>query len=491
MNGGENMTEVPDTKDFTVEDGYLSFILPFAYRKKQIRKAADALEKDGFHFFTLEDPGGRINDLYEGSTEISQEELDQYFLPYVERKIFPPTIEEYGFHRFYKIIGEEFTLTADGERYPFRFMSLDVTLGPFGIGFLTSRVRLLDKNLPLSSVLNFMQHFRAIENKLKEEQGSVIYCGDGKRFSSIHEFLVDRLASAIRPFIFHDERLTGYFGSLPYFEDERMFVTSFLFAEPGTEFSEEQLFRIGRVDGLSPDGKPFISASNMAYIRDYLDNYLHDRWAPDLYTLATDFSYTNVTTKSPEEMQRPLAHFMGTHYYNFLLHYFYRIMLLRVSFEYSRLKWDKDEEYLKRLIELITIFSSWYYFQHVSVRQEGRELGLLFRKAFNLDDLFQEVRTTLDELYRTQENAAANRMNLLLFFLTVFTVISGIYGMNLVIEDWKNDTSLNEISKYGLFEWTALLTAVLGIGMSIYLFFTYLGRIVWRKLKRRLDDLNF
>ena len=82
-------------------------------------------------------------------------------------------------------------------------------------------------------------------------------------------------------------------------------------------------------------------------------------------------------------------------------------------------------------------------------------------------------------------------MNLLLFFLTVFTVISGIYGMNLVIEDWKDDTSLTEISSYGLFEWTALLTAILGIGMSIYLFFTYLGRIVWRKLKRKLDDLDF
>ncbi|SEI74546.1 hypothetical protein SAMN04488127_0346 [Bhargavaea ginsengi] len=485
------MAEVPITKDFIVKDGYLSFILPFAYRKKQIRKAADALKDDGFHFFTLDDPGGRIDELYEGAIEISQEELDQYFLPYVEQKIFPPSVEDYGFHRFYKVVGEEFSLKADGETYPFRFMSLDVILGPFGIAFLTSRVRLQDKDLPLSSVLNFMQHFRATENKLKEEKGSVIFCDDGVEFSSIHEFLFGRLASAVKPFVIHDDRLTGYFGSLPYFEDERMFVTSFLFAESDTEISEEQLFRIGRVDGLSPERESFISASNMDYIRNYLDQYLHDRWAPDLYTIATDFAYSNVTTKNLEDMQRPLAHFMGTHYYNFMLHYFYRIMLLRVSFEYSRLKWDKDEEYLKRLIELITIFSSWYHFKLVSVRQEGRELGQLFRRAFSLDDLFEEVRTTLEELYRTQENSATNRMNLLLFFLTVFTVISGIYGMNLVIDDWKNDTSWKEISSYGVFGWIAFVTALLGIGMSIYLFFTYLGRIVWRKLRRKFDDMDF
>ena len=60
-------------------------------------------------------------------------------------------------------------------------------------------------------------------------------------------------------------------------------------------------------------------------------------------------------------MTRELSQYMGTHYYNFLIHYFYKIMLLRMSFEYSQIEWEKDEEYVKSLIKFITLFSARYY----------------------------------------------------------------------------------------------------------------------------------
>lgn len=483
------MKSISEPTDFTVVESHLSFILPFAYRKKKAGEVVKRLEEDGFRFFSLDDPS-TIEEIHPEGVRVMREELDQYFLPYVEQKLFPQSSGEYGFRRFSKPINEDFTLSVKDRSYPFRIISLDIILAPFGIAFLTTRVELSAGPLPLSSILDFTQHFRAAENKLKEEKGSSITCPDGSKYRSIHDFLIERPASAIRPFVIHDERLTGYFGSLPYFDDERMYVNVFFFAEPGTEITDEQLFRIGRVDGLDASGRRFISTSNMDYIEDYLKKYLHDRWAPGYYLLTTDYSFSAVSTEPRSSMERPLAHFMSTHYYNFILHYFYRIMLLRVSFEYSRLKWDKDEEYVKRLIQLITIFSSWYYFEHISARQEGRELSSHFREAFNIDLLFKEVKGTLDELYRVQENAASSRMNLLLFFLTVFTVISGIYGMNLVIDDWKDDFSWKEVESYGFFEWISLLTAVLGIGMSIYLFLTTLGRTLWRKFRMRWDDLN-
>jgi hypothetical protein len=87
-------------------------------------------------------------------------------------------------------------------------------------------------------------------------------------------------------------------------------------------------------------------------------------------------------------------------------------MLLRLSFEYSELQWEKDEDYVEELIELITLFSSRYYFGEVSARTEGKELTQTYREIFHLHPMFEEVKQTLQELYRTQENKANKRHNM-------------------------------------------------------------------------------
>lgn len=187
-------------------------------------------------------------------------------------------------------------------------------------------------------------------------------------------------------------------------------------------------------------------------------------------------------------MSKELSHYLGTHYYNFLLHYFYKIMLLRVSFEYSQIEWKKDEEYVKSLIKFITLFSSGYYSQEVSTRSEGKELTQMFQQAFNIDGLFKEVNNTLHELYKSQENNASDKMNTLLFILTIFTVISGIYGMNLVIQDWESPSAWREVSTYTFFEWISLITALSGIGLSAYLVATTFGKMLVSKLRRKKSN---
>ena len=163
-------------------------------------------------------------------------------------------------------------------------------------------------------------------------------------------------------------------------------------------------------------------------------------------------------------------------------------MLLRVSFEYSRIEWKKDEEYVKSLIQFITLFSSGYYSQEVSTRSEGKELSHMFRKSFNIDCLFKEVNKTLHELYKSQENNASDKMNMLLFILTIFTVISGIYGMNLVIKDWESPSGWRQISTYTFFEWISLVTALSGIGLSAYLVITTFGKLMISKLRRKKSN---
>ena len=354
-------------------------------------------------------------DIYGEEIVVNGKELEQYFLPYVENKIFPTSLKEHGFHRFTTPFTEEYNLKLRNNNMPFLIRSTDIILGPFGIAFLTVRVQLKSKETELSDVLDFMHHFRAVESKLKEEQGAVIISSESGSHLSVHELLFEHLCPFLKGFILHDEKLNGYFGAFPFFEDERMYATAFLFSKEGSQITQDQLYRMGTLDGRSPDGEAFISATNPEYIQRYLNQHLHDRWAPNSYTIVTENAYITATNVLPKDMSRELSQYMGTHYYNFLLHYFYKIMLLRISYEYSEIDWDKDDEYVKSLIKFITLFSSWYFFEEVSTRSEGKELSKMFRKSFNIDNLFKEANNTLHELYKSQENAASNRMNMLLF----------------------------------------------------------------------------
>ena len=157
---------------------------------------------------------------------------------------------------------------------------------------------------------------------------------------------------------------------------------------------------------------------------------------------------------------------MGVHYYNVLLHYFYKLTLLELSFRYSELSWRKDEIYVEKLMKQITMFSSKFYFQEVSSRSSSRETAKRLRSIFRIDELFGDVAKTLDALYVNQEKTADQRQNQLLFILTMFSVISGIFGMNLVINEWGNDYKWMKIFEYSIYEWICLITAVSGLLMS-------------------------
>ena len=63
--------------------------------------------------------------------------------------------------------------------------------------------------------------------------------------------------------------------------------------------------------------------------------------------------------------------------------------------------------------------------------------------------------------------------------------MSGIFGMNLVIRDWDSPVSWEGILNYTFFEWVTLLTAVVGIGLSIYLIVTTIGKILINKFRER------
>ena len=469
---------------------HMRFLLPFGFDQKRKRETIDSLESNGYNYFKIDEATINEDTIYGHGIEVVGKELEQYFYPYIEHKLFPSSQEEKGFHRYTVTIQKSHTMQIRDKSHDFFIRSIDIILGPFGIAFLALRIDMEDASLELSDALDFMQHFRAIEPNLKEDEGGMIVIPETGQTFSVHNYIFEYLCPFLNNSVLHERKLEGHFGSLPYFEDERMFVSSFLITESEAAISEEQLFRIGKLNGRKPDGTPFISATNPDYIRKSLSESLHDRWAPNLYSIATDHGFSVISNRPVNDLTNELSQFMGTHYYNLLLHYFYKIMLLRVSFEYSETEWKKDEYYVKSLIKLINIFSSWYYFIEISTRTEGKELSKLLRRTFHIDSLFNEVNTTLQELYKSQENSQASRVNTLLFILTIFTVISGIYGMNLVIQDWEAPSGWKVYSSYTIFEWISLVTAVIGIGLSAYLILSTFGRMLKQKLRKRKLNMH-
>ncbi|MFS0688247.1 hypothetical protein AB1K89_03200 [Sporosarcina sp. 179-K 8C2 HS] len=467
---------------------HMTFLLPFGFDQTKRRETIDSLEASGYTYFKIDETAMNEDSIYGHGIEVTGKELEQYFYPYIEHKLFPGSLELKGFHRFTALIQEEHSMQLRDELHNFVIRSIDIILAPFGIAFLALRVDLEDTSADLSDTLDFAQHFRAIEPNLKENKGAMIVIPETGQTLSMHDYIFDHLCPFLKKSVLHDKKLKGHFGSLPYFEDERMFVSSFLITESDAPISEEHLYRIGNLNGKSPDGIPFISSTNPQYIRRSLSKSLHDRWAPNLFMIATEHGFSVISNRPAEELTNELSQYMGTHYYNLLLHYFYKVMLLRVSFEYSEIEWKKDEYYVRSLIQLINVFSSWYYFKEISTRSEGKELSEMFRETFIIDPLFDEVNNTLQELYKSQENSQAGRLNMLLFILTIFTVISGIYGMNLVIPDWEAPSGWKQYSSYTIFEWISLITAVTGIGLSAYLIISTFSRMFIQR--RRGNKLN-
>ncbi|MNC72423.1 hypothetical protein D3C75_1234740 [compost metagenome] len=95
------------------------------------------------------------------------------------------------------------------------------------------------------------------------------------------------------------------------------------------------------------------------------------------------------------------------------------------------------------------------------------------------------MKQTLADLFQYQEKFQAKRRDNLLMILTVFTVVSGIYGMNQVIDDLKGSIDWSKMSHYSLFEYLALFLTFSGITVSAILTIRELWGSIRSRLRRR------
>ncbi|WP_087972486.1 hypothetical protein [Oceanobacillus rekensis] len=451
--------------DIRVKRSVQQYLFPFLLRGEKIESFAERLLEEGFIFFDLSDQSQEV--MFYGKDRISARSLDHFFMPNIKQILFPEKHKDIeGIRRFSKKMNRQCSLNAPFLKTTFILESVDVFVCPFHIGFINLRVT-LPENLSFDDVLYFGDVFRKMEQISEQDELTEVKCGE-KTYQTVKDYIFSELIPPLGEYVINAKKEDSYFGSLPFFIDERMYVISYINYN-GESISETNLYRTGKLNGYGPDGERFAGAFNPAYISRYCEDKVYDRWSDRTYYVMSEHHFSCITRESGSLEERLASQMYGEHFYSIFLLLYYKIVLLKISHDHAEVDVIKDQYNTELLIVMITKFSSKYYLPTINSTESGTEIYDYAKRILRIDHLYADVKDTLKTLYQNQEKLNDKRMNYLLQILTTYMVISGIFGMNLVIEDWKEGFNISTIMGYAFFEWFSLIVILSGIFVAIAL----------------------
>jgi hypothetical protein len=473
----------PIIEEKKLDAALFHFIFPFSLNKDCQKSLKQQLEVDGFQYFSLENTD--LETAFYGTYyRISHVNLERYYLPFTNNVIFPHNEDELGFRRYSKYVNKICTMKSGYQELEFIIQSVDVFLCPFDLGFITVRVEQSSNGLTFTDALEFANRFRVLQNMTPQDD-EVQWVSGRDTFNEIEEFMFKVLVPGMLPFLDTEELGETYFAKLPFFVDERMYVQALFVFKQDLPITAADLFRASHTDGINMEQKPYISSTNKEFINKYVEQHSYERWAPNTYYMMEETSFVSITNQTEDIAIKLGNHMYGEYYYALLINLFHKIVLLKLSNLYSHVRLGKNQDKIENLIRSITTFSAKYYFNEVVSQAQGKEIFIKLRKQFANEELYTDVKQTLADLYKYQDNFTSKRSNYLLLVLTIYTVISGIFGMNQVIEDLKGDINWEKMLDYSSFEYLALIVTFTGIIVALWLGATTIMRMVKEVLKRK------
>ncbi|WP_159884692.1 hypothetical protein [Paenibacillus puerhi] len=458
------------------------FIFPFSLSSDCQKNLERKLLDDGFTVFSLNELELEAA-FYGEEYRVSHRRLERYFLPFAKAMIFPQNPNPQAFQRFSKRLDQDVRMTSAQLDWSFRVHAVDVISCPFDIGFLTMRVE-LQQPQTLSLALEFASLFRRLQS-MEDEEKPVRLATDGYECTEVEHFIFQALVPMLHDFIDETDMDESVFERLPYFVDERMYVQMLLGGDEDERFTDADLYRAGRVDGLDEHGLPHISAVSPDYIDRFCREHVYDRWSPVTSYVIDETCFACLTNRDAEHLKQLAGHLYGEYYYGLLINLFHKIVLLKLSNRYSHVQLERDPEKIEALIRDITTFSAKNYFMEAISQTQGKEMYGRLREALSIQPQYEDVKRTLTDLFKYQENFSSRRSEYLLLILTIYSVISGIFGMNLVIEDLKGPVAFTRFSEYSLFQYFTLIITLSGICIALSLGINALIRLAaeWRKTR--------
>ncbi|WP_057911952.1 hypothetical protein [Peribacillus muralis] len=466
----------------STKGSFQQFLFPFTLEGNKIETFVGKLLENHFVFLNLRDMDQQ-NQFY-GNHQVSHRNLEKYFMPYIEPILFPANLKEKeGLRRFTKKLDIDCTFESPFLNTSFIINSIDIFICPFHIGMMNLRIT-LPENLSYDDVLYFGDTFRILEPIADDEQKTKVGCRKNQ-YEQVKDFIFNELLPPMEEYMDEEQTDSTYFGSLPFFIDERMYVISYIALPEHRDISKEDLFRASELNGYDSDGEPYIGATNPAYIDKYYQKRVYDRWGEETFYVTSLYHFACLT-KAKGKLERQLASEMyGQNFYSILLSFYYKIVLLKLVHEHSQIDIEKDQSDTEQLIFMITEFTAKYLFTEVNSTASGKELFKITDDTFRIGPLYNEVKETLSYLYKNQDKLSGKSSNYLLQILTIYTVVSGIFGMNLYIEDWKKKLPWKAYMDYTLYEWVAVFVTTSGLAITSILGFFFLKKWLHEKKSRK------
>jgi hypothetical protein len=477
--------EEPVLRKKRMECALINFIFPFSVVPRSQKAFKHKLLDDGFEPFSLNNL--ELESRYYGEGfRVSHRNMERYYLPFTSNVLFPHAEDSESFQRYSRKMDTDCVLKSQYNHTPFKILSADVFLCPFSLGFITVRTQITKDDLTYTEALEFANRFRVLQDITLSDDQTYVECA-GQEYKEVEDFIFKVVAASTLPFLDTAEQSGAYFETMPFFVDERMFVQAFYNFKEGTQIDPEDLYRAARIDGLNQEGNPNISSSNMAYIHAYLNEHAYRRWAPNTHYVMEESAFCCLTSREGTLRQMLADQMYGEYYYGVLLNLFHKIVLLKLSNCYSNVRYASNPDDIEELIGQITKFSARYFFLELVTQSQGRELFIQLRRLFGNISLYEEVKQTLGDLYKYQAEAIDRRTSNLIMIFTVYTVISGIYGMNQVIEDLKGPRiDWSFLRNYSVFQYIALVVTLSGVvtGIALGVRMVFRGLRIWLRKYR-------
>jgi hypothetical protein len=459
---------VTPSEEPIVTKAIFQLIFPFSLEKNCQNSLRETLLNEGFSLFHLGDLELEMA-FYGPNNRVNHRNMERYYLPFTNHVLFPNEDDPEAFRRLSKAMSLKAILHTNRLHLGFVIHSVDLFLCPFHTGFLTLRAELdPDQQTTFSQALEFgdrMRHLQDI-NKL-DFNTSIEY--EGRKFEEVEAFVFQVLAPHLMPYLDQSTMEGTSFEKLPFIMDERMFVIGFCAVPEDTDITVHQRYRAGRLDGIDLQGNPRIGATHQPYVEQYCRRFEYDRWAPGTFYITDETCFMCVTREKPDLVTHLANQMYGEYYYGLLLNLFHRIVLLKLSISYSQVQLERKQEHTESLIRDITFFSAKYYFVEIVAQTQGREIFHQLKEVYGNDELFEDVKQTLNDLFKYQESRTSKQSSYLLTILTIYTVISGIYGMNQVIEDLKGHYHWSFLKGYSVFQWIAFIVTFSGLAVTFLL----------------------
>ncbi|WP_462409669.1 hypothetical protein [Neobacillus sp. Marseille-QA0830] len=409
------------------------WVLPFSYPATSLNDCTEFLNHHGFQ--RLKSEAARVDN---GTYPL----LDSFFLPMTNHFLFPEPEQSKGLHGFGKTLDSVIRIMKNERDVPLQVHAVEFLFCPFEIGFLTIRTQLND--LPFQENLNAANQFWALLLEKSAVHGNM-FRYDDKEITTISQ-LMGCLVSGMPEFSLHNKII---------YDPSSLAVQSLFYFEKGTPISEEEVYLASTL-GTS-------RGTNKDYITDFIEKHSYCRWVPNTWLVSDDTIFSCLTTGETEHDEPLTQQFLGPMYYALLISMFHQQKLLQLIEEYANIKLDQDQQKIKKLIYTIDTFTSNFFFTVQPANRTSREIFELIQKGFQIQSLYKNIKEAQVSLFNYEETAATKRDSYLLLVLTVYTVICGIFSMNLFAHDLVGTIHWNRLKSYNPFEYLAVAIVFSGI----------------------------